>query len=182
MPRKSIPSTTVVQAVRGHFGLQQQELAAYLGVSPELVKHIEAGRRIATTPVLLRLAPLAALLPGPDAPAATVAPATACPPDPAPLEARRDFCQYRAANLRRRLRPLEALAARAQRWQQVLPGLLAAADARTELWLLRRQEQATQELGPAATAERLLLRLQAEAFETEAAALTKMLVWTNDVA
>lgn len=32
MPRKSVHSTTIVQAVRRYFGLEQQELAAYLGI------------------------------------------------------------------------------------------------------------------------------------------------------
>ncbi|MBO2008140.1 helix-turn-helix domain-containing protein [Hymenobacter negativus] len=175
MARKSIPSTTLVQTVRHYFGLQQSELAAYLGVTAAFIGHLEAGRKVLPSQVLLRLAPLAAWLPAPDAPASPAAPVPEALPDPEPLKARCDFCQYRAANLRRRLRPLEVHAAQARRWQQVLPALLAAADARTRPWLLRRQEQAARELGPEAVAERLVLRLQAEAFETEAAALATLL-------
>jgi transcriptional regulator with XRE-family HTH domain len=155
--------------------MQQSELAAYLGVSAAFIGHIEAGRKVLPNQLLLRLAPLATLLPAPGAPPALATAPLEAPPEAAPLEARRDFCQWRAANLRRRLGPLEAYAAQARRWQQVLPTLLATADERTRPWLLRRQEQASRELGPAAGAERHLLRLQAEALETEAAALAALL-------
>ncbi|MBO0356497.1 hypothetical protein J0X19_00940 [Hymenobacter sp. BT186] len=190
MPRRAIPSTTLVAAVRKYFGLVQHELAAYLGVSPELVKHIEAGRRTLTGPVLLRLNSLAQLLP-PDAPAQPAAPEPDMPPPgapaPGPLEARLDYCQHHAGKLRRELRTLAAGQAQARRWQAVLPGLLRAPalpevllpapDAhRARQWLLARQQQATAILTDADTVARYhLLRLRADALETEAAALAELL-------
>ena len=174
MPRKSIPSTSLVQAVRRHFGLHQFELAAYLGVGRAMVGHLEAGRRPLPTPVLLRLAPLASLLP----PAETIAEAAKpelLPPAAAPLAARLDQCQHEAAHLRRTLSRMSQQLEHARRWQQALPALLAAADERARPWLLRRQEQATADLDAEASAGYHLLRLRAEALEAEAAALAALL-------
>ncbi|MDO7876881.1 helix-turn-helix transcriptional regulator [Hymenobacter sp. ASUV-10] len=71
-------STTLAADVRAHFGLTQAELAAYLGVSPGQVAHLEAGRRQAAVYPNLRLTRLAQLLPPPEgtgavAPASSVA-------------------------------------------------------------------------------------------------------------
>ncbi len=182
MPRRSIPSNTLVAAVRRHFGLEQQELAAYLGVSRVLLANIEAGRRALTGRLLLRLAPLAALVP--DAPASPEsAPPPAGPPAPAPLRARLDYCQQHARLLRRELRSLEQQLARARRWQQVLPGLLAAArvptptadEDRARQWLLARHARTAPGLDADDTAHYHLLRLRTAALETEAAALTALL-------
>lgn len=68
MPRKSIPSTTLVQAVRRYFGLEQQELAAYLGIGRAMVGHLESGRRSLSATLLLRLNPLALHLPATEPP------------------------------------------------------------------------------------------------------------------
>jgi transcriptional regulator with XRE-family HTH domain len=178
MPRRSIPSSTLVAAVRRHFGLEQQELAAYLGVSRVLLANIEAGRRALTSQLLLRLAPLAALVP--DAPAAneSTLPPTG-PAAPAPLLARLDYCLQHARLLRRELRGLAQQLARARRWQQVLPGLLAAAPVPDEgparQWLLARHATTAPGLDADDTARYHLLRLRAEALETEAAALAALL-------
>lgn len=181
MPRKAIPSTTLVAAARKYFGLQQQELAAYLGVSAELVKHIESGRRTLTGPVLLRLNPLAALLPA-EAPARPAAPAPeiAPPGNPAagPLEARLDACQHQAGKLRRELQRLAAAHAQARRWQAVLPYLLATTEAGTPAhqWLLARQQHTHATLhDPHEAARYHLLRLRVQALETEAAGLAALL-------
>ncbi|GAA3926820.1 helix-turn-helix transcriptional regulator [Hymenobacter algoricola] len=190
MPRKSIPSTTLVAQVRKHFGLEQQELAAYLGISRPYVADLEAGRRALTSRVLLRLNPLAALLPA-DAPARPAAPAPEVPPPGLPdadlLLARLDTCRHQAAQLRRELKKLAAAQAGARRWLAVLPGLLAAPDlpaalttpaeaARARQWLLTRQARAHIDLHDAADAARYhLLRLRAAALEAEAAGLRALL-------
>ncbi|WP_022823513.1 helix-turn-helix domain-containing protein [Hymenobacter norwichensis] len=190
MPRKSIPSTTLVAQVRRYFGLEQQELAGYLGISRPYVADIEAGRRTLTAAVLLRLNPLARLLPAAtpttsSAPEPTDVPTI--PPAPGLLEARLDYCQHHARRLRRELQQLAAAAVKVRRWQAVLPGLLAApalpetllpaAEAhRARQWLLHRQQQTTALLNDSAWAARYhLLRLRAEALETEAAALVELL-------
>ncbi|WP_022822904.1 helix-turn-helix transcriptional regulator [Hymenobacter norwichensis] len=61
MPRRSIPSTTLLAQVRKYYGLDQQELADYLRISRPYVADIEAGRRSLTSKILLRLNPLALL-------------------------------------------------------------------------------------------------------------------------
>ncbi len=159
MSRKSIPSTTLVQAVRRYFGLEQQALAAYFGVTRAQVAHIESGRRALSSALLLRLNPLARHLP----PAAEAAPDALPPSAPAPeaqaLEWRRAQCAHRARRLRRALAGLLQSATHAHRWATALPEAAAHAAALT----------------PAAVARYHLLRLQAEALETEAAALTALL-------
>ena len=162
MPRKSIPSTTLVQAVRRYFGLEQQQLAAYLGVTRAQVAHIESGRRALSSALLLRLNPLALHLP-PDSDALAapvgVLPPSAPAPDPKELDWRRRQCLHRAARLRRELAPLLQSATYAHRWAAAHPDAAPHAAALT----------------PADVARTHLLRLQAEALETEAAALAALL-------
>ena len=189
MPRPSIHSNTLLAQVRRYFGLPQWELAAFLGVSPELVKHIEAGRRSLSGPVLLRLNELARLLPAHPEPVAapppdSPGPAFSGPPEAAPVLARLDVCQHRAGQQRRQLARLTAALALARRWEQVLPGLLAtapvpadtsAAAARRRRWLAARQQETQEALGPAAAARYQLLRVRVDALEAEAAALRALL-------
>ncbi|TGE24662.1 XRE family transcriptional regulator [Hymenobacter aquaticus] len=190
MPRRSIPSTTLLAQVRKHFGLDQQELADYFGISRPYVADIEAGRRVLTSRVLLRLNPLAALLPA-EAPARPASPAPEVVPPgvpaPGPLQDRLAACRHQARKLRQELQKLAAAHAGAQRWLAVLPGLLAAPGlpaalatlaeaARARQWLLARQQQAHATLHDAEGAARYhLLRLRAEALETEAAGLAALL-------
>lgn len=61
----SLPSDTLEAAVRTQFGLSQEELARYLGVTRGLVAYLEAGRRPPTAALTRRLGYLAALLPPP---------------------------------------------------------------------------------------------------------------------
>lgn len=75
MPRQSIPSAMLLAQVRRYFDLEQQELGAYLGISWQLVKHIEAGHRTLTSRVLLPAEDLAPL-------SETELAATAAPPAP----------------------------------------------------------------------------------------------------
>jgi len=186
MPRKSIHSTTLLATVRQFFALQQQQLATYLGVSPELVKHIEAGRRTMSSGVLLGLNALAQVLPdhpAPDAKEFNDAPPAA--PEPSLLEPRLDECLHKAHQLRQKMQPLARRTRFAKRWQQVLPGLLAAAPAPAEApdspadrrrrWLLARQAAAAADLDAVSSAEWHLLRVRAEALEAEAAALAALL-------
>jgi len=174
MPRAALRSTSPLAAVRRYFGLHQFELAAYLGSSPELAKHQEAGRRSLGAATTQRLLPLLQALPATPAPPAAPA-AGLAPPAPEPLLARLDYCRHHAARLRRELGKLEKTLEYARRWQAALPALLAQADARAHPWLLRRQEQAAADLDAEASAAYHLLRLRAEALEAEAAALMALL-------
>lgn len=187
MGRRAIPSTTVVAAVRAHFGLTQQELADWLGVTVGFVSHLEAGRSACPTPAYNRLLPLALCLPPDPAPGAA-RPAPVPPPAPpvqpiserGEFEARLDYCRHHAARLCRAMRPFERQARAQARWQAALPTLLAAPpdsvaasplDAPDRQWLLARAAPLSNDT----VAEWHRLRLRAEALEYEAAALAALL-------
>jgi DNA-binding XRE family transcriptional regulator len=168
--------------VRRYFGLDQTKLALFLEVSKALIGHIEAGRRGLSLSLRLRLLPLLRHLPeGPIMRPADEAllPATAPAPETAVLEARRRYCVAKATILRAELYDLTVRAVHASRWQQALPDVLADLPNRED------QEMApalanwlptlARTFRPAQTAEWHLLRLQAEALETEAAALAGLL-------
>lgn len=187
MPRTAPESFTLLARVRRHFGLQQRELAALLGISNALVHQIEAGRRALTREVGERLAPFLAAL---EAAAPELLP-EAPPPgsfDPGPLEKRRAACLHEARNLRYRLRELPTQARQATHWARARPGLLAAlpppppegmAPATREEARLRYVHSwlATVPLAlpPEALAEWHLLHQRALALEAEAAALAALL-------
>ena len=181
MGRRAKPSTSELAWVRRYFGLEQATLAAYLGVSPAQVGHLEAGRRFPSGQLLLALVPLIEQVRAPE-PAAALPVAPNAPPAPAPLEARRDYCHHHATRLRRELRPLLEAAEVARRWQRALPALLAAAPAGSpnHAWLLRRQQQAAADLDAEASARCHLLRLRAEMLEAEAAALAALLAGSGE--
>ena len=127
MPRRAVPSTRLVARVRAWFGLHQDELAVYLGVSPSLVRGLESGRRSLSAALLPALLPLAQHLPAPEnaaPPAPTLPPGTAAP-DAAELDFRLRVCQQQAAKLEAELAQLATRAWVANRWAQALPVLLA---------------------------------------------------------
>jgi DNA-binding XRE family transcriptional regulator len=177
MPRKSIPSTSLVQAVRRYFGLQQRELATFLGVSEAMIGHIEAGRKVLPGKLLLRLNALAIHLP-PDADTAGAPaeglPATAPSPETKELEWRRALCTQRAGRLRRELAALLHRATYAARWTAALASQPDSLSPPTPLPSEALRPRAAT-LTPADVARYHLLRLQAEALETEAAALAALL-------
>ena len=175
MPRRAKPSTTSLAQVRRYFGLDQATLAAYMGVGVGMVGHIEAGRKVGSNSMLLRLLPLVQSLPAIPAPPETPA-AYLAPPAAPPLQARLAQCRHQAAKLRRELQALTGTLETARRWQQALPPLLAqAADERARAWLLRRQEQAAADLDGETAARYHLLRLRLAALEAEAAGLAALL-------
>jgi transcriptional regulator with XRE-family HTH domain len=176
MGRRAIPSNTLAAALRKHFGLTQAELGEFLGLTRGQVAHVEAGRHLFAPATEAPLGYLLPALPAPGAPAAPEDPAVhLAPPDAAPLAARLDYCQHHANKLRRELAALTQQLTIARRWQAALPALLAEADERTRPWLLRRQAQAAADLDGETAARYHLLRLRAEALETEAIALGKLL-------
>jgi DNA-binding XRE family transcriptional regulator len=200
MALPAIPNNSVVTDVRQYFGLGQQDLATWLGVTQTQASHLETGRRSLSPAVAEALAPLVAQLPPPGAAAmasalrlaSAAAPALALgQPEAAPLVSRLDYCQHHARRLRRALAPLEAQAATAARWAAALPALRAALppdpgpahepDAATAwpAWLTwhrhRWLAQRPTALPPDLSARYHLLRLQAEVLDAEAAALAALL-------
>ncbi|TGE13410.1 antitoxin Xre-like helix-turn-helix domain-containing protein [Hymenobacter elongatus] len=143
MPRRARSRNTLVFRVRAWFGLQQDELALYLGVSKATVQAMESQRfRIGpavSEPLFLLLAQLPPAVP---ATAETMAmplplPPTELPPDSAAPEAaeldfRRRVCLYQAVGLQAQADKLALQAAIQVRWAQALPALLAAYPAPTE--------------------------------------------------
>ncbi|WP_460555705.1 helix-turn-helix domain-containing protein [Hymenobacter daeguensis] len=190
MARPSNFPDSQLAVMRQYLGIPQQELAGFLGISRSLLANLEANRRSMSRAVAERAAPLLNLVPE-DARRQvlglpTPPPALPTAPAPGPLEARRDFCQWRARNLRHELLALHQKAAVGARWQTALPALLAALPAAApdpappgEWSRLTYPRELAQLWATAFTpddaARHHLLRLQAEALETEAAALTALL-------
>ena len=186
MPRRALPSTRLAARVRAWFGLTQDELALYLGVSPALVRHLESGRRALSTGVQPALLTLFVQLPvvadGSPRPAAAptkLSPGT-LPPDLSELDFRRRVCLQQVARLSAQAEPLAQQARVAERWMQALPALLAATPALAETadrtawrigWLHRRARPL-----PAEAATRWhLLQARIVALRAEAEALAAML-------
>ena len=190
MARPSNFPDSRLAVMRQYLGLPQQELADFLGISRSMLANLEANRRAMSQAVHARAAPLLALVPKgalllvlgiPEPP-----PALPVAPASGPLEARRDYCLWRAANLRYELRPLHQRAAVGRRWQTALPVLLAALSpaapdpAPPGDWSRFTYPRELAQLWATAftaddAARYHLLRLQAEALETEAAALAALL-------
>jgi len=194
---RPVLSTTIVAAVRAYFGLTQDDLAQYLGVSRAAVSHAEAGRRHFGTAVWLRLLPLAELLP-PDAPAPGLPAALAAPqlpPGPPaalaepPVRRRLRHCAHEAQQLRHTLESRYAAGQQARRWQQALPGLLAllpatpAADSRWQQrqrrWLATHSAEMADKLDAASLTDYQLLALRLHYLEQEAAELRRWLPDTS---
>ena len=195
MPRFGSLFDSLPARIRRYFGISQEELASYLGLTGAQVSRLEAGKQDTSAAIwqqLDRLAtPLPAAEPLPLTAAVLLTLATA--PERAPLEARLDYCQHHARRLRRALRPLEAQATYAARWRDALPVLRAGLppDPGGEeppvatgpgrwasflvwyrwRWLALRPTT----LSPDEAARYHLLRLQAEALEAEAEALAALL-------
>ncbi|WP_035567010.1 helix-turn-helix domain-containing protein [Hymenobacter sp. IS2118] len=185
MPRRRISTDTPIGSVRRYFGLSQEELAMFLDSGRAIISHIEAGRRDLTLALSLRLLPLLKHLPAPPLlpPDHEPLPATAPAPEAAPLEFRRKVCLHRAQGLRLQLLKLTARAVYASRWQQALPTILTDLAARATTPEETDMNEAigrwlpalTRRFKPSHAAQYHLLRLQAEAYETEAAALAELL-------
>jgi len=144
MPRRAFPSTSLAAAVRGHFGLSQAELAAFMGISRSHLAEAEAGRKNLGPGPDQRLQVLARQLPPPDGhgpPAPTFGPAATGPPEAlataatsadalAPLRRRLARCQWLGTQLRYELsarrEPGQARHQRRQWAVQVLGPALAA--------------------------------------------------------
>ena len=190
MARPSNFPDSRLAVLRQYLGLPQQQLADFLGISRSLLANLEANRRSMSQAVHERAAPLLALLPEGALLMVLAAPvpppALPAAPAPGPLEARRDYCVWRAANLRYELRALHGRAAVALRWQQALPALQAALPpaapdpAPPGEWARLTYprllvEQCAEAFTPDDAARCHLLRLRAEALETEAAALLALI-------
>jgi transcriptional regulator with XRE-family HTH domain len=186
---KTIPSGTAPARVRAYFGLTQDELADYLGVTRGAVSHAER-RRIAFGPaVWLQLLPLAQHLPPTTElapPAATTLPEEELPGQAAdPIRRRLQACRREARRLRTTLEAWYQAYQQAQRWQQVLPQLLAllpdspAADSpgqqRQRRWLARHSTTVADALDELTLTEGRVLQLRLRHLEAEATELHRWL-------
>lgn len=142
MPRRARNRTTLVFRVRTWFGLQQDELALYLGVSKATVQSMESQRvGISPTvsgPLLLLLAQLPPPVPAtaetvamPLPPPPTQLPPGSASPEAAELDFRRRVCLHQAIGLKAQANKLALQAATRARWAQALPALLEAYPAPT---------------------------------------------------
>ncbi|WP_400193945.1 hypothetical protein [Hymenobacter sp. B81] len=166
----------------------------WLGLTKAHVSHLSTGRRSLSPAAAQALAPLLRQLPLPGSEGDTPGlppPLALAPPEADPLDARLRYCQYHARRLRRQLEPLEAQATAAARWVAALPAIRAAlppdpgpaAEPDSALdwpawhnWFRHRWlERRSAALPPVLSAQYHLLRLRAEALETEAAALRALL-------
>ncbi|GAA3919446.1 helix-turn-helix transcriptional regulator [Hymenobacter algoricola] len=171
-------SLNVLARIRRWFGLRQDELAEYLGISPVLVHSVETGRRPLSQAVGEAMLPLARQLPEPiallDAPLPTTLPPNAPAPDAGELSFRRRVCLQRAARLRAQAGKLAHRAHHAHRWQQALPALLpppTAPAAEHAAWLTRWLHRRARPLSATDVTRWHRLLAQARACEAEAAAL-----------
>ncbi|TGE27452.1 helix-turn-helix transcriptional regulator [Hymenobacter metallicola] len=178
MPRRAAPSTSILARIRAWFGLQQQELALYLGISQQLVHSIESGRHHMSYLVADAMLPLARQLPEPitrlDEPLPAALPPSAPAPDAGELDFRRRVCLQRAAKLRAQAAKLASRAHYAHRWQQALPQLLPppeAPDPEQAAWLTGWLQRRARPLTPEEVTRWHLLQAQAGALEAEAALL-----------
>ncbi|MBX0291493.1 helix-turn-helix transcriptional regulator [Hymenobacter sp. HSC-4F20] len=182
MARRAAASTNVLARIRAWFGLSQDELGLYLGVSPALIRGIESSRRTLSQQVTAGTLALARYLPTPvtlvEAPLPTALPAGTPPPDAAALDGRRRVCLQRAARLREEAEQLTRQAHYAHRWAQALPGLLPPADTpptdRTT-WLTDWLQRRARPLSAEEATRWHLLHAQARALEAEATTLASLL-------
>ena len=184
MARRSRASTNLLVRLRTWFGLDQAELALYLGTSPALIGSIESSRRALTADLFLALRPLVLQLPPAEAagPAPGAGPPPGLPaPDAGELGFRRRVCAGQVAKLTRELAALEARARVATHWAQALPALLhAAAEAHATpdpanpdrgAWLADWLTRQARPLPPEAGTRWHLLRARLAALAAEMAAL-----------
>lgn len=183
MARRAAASTNVLARIRAWFGLSQDELGLYLGVSSSLVRGIESSRRTLSQQVTGGTLALARYLPTPvtlvEAPLPAALPAGTPAPDAAALDVRRRGCLQRAAKLREQAEQLTRQAHYAHRWAQALPVLLLPlADApptdRTT-WLTDWLQRRARPLSMEEATRWHLLHAQARALEAEAATLASLL-------
>ncbi|RTQ46816.1 XRE family transcriptional regulator [Hymenobacter gummosus] len=186
MARGARFSDSLLQRIRRYFGLDQHEMAMWLGLTQPQLSRYESGDRAMPIEVDMDLEPWRVQLPA--EPLTTPAYG---PPQRGPLEARLNYCQHHARRLRWQLRPLEEQAVLAARLAAALPHLRAALppdpgpeanpdpvtdwpgvlNQHRHRWLSHRRTT----LLPGQSAQYQLWRLQAEALETEAAALRELL-------
>ena len=185
----ALPSDNLLARVRAWFGLDQAALALYLGVSRELVRSAESGRRQLTATLLLPLLPLLKHLPPAGAAPEVRAAAESVPGSPPPglpapeaaeLDFRRRVCRQQAAKAARELAALEARARVAAHWAEALPELLEVAEATPPdpdnpdhaQWLRGWLTRKARPLPPEAATRWHLLRARLAALAAEEAALS----------
>ncbi|MCB2407424.1 helix-turn-helix transcriptional regulator [Hymenobacter lucidus] len=168
----SPPAEPVVIRVRTYFGLSQQELARFLGVSRALVALVETGRRTLPAEAATRLAILDSGISEEAATPVEVSRSALATWEPLQLHQRK--CLRQASGLRQELLQLQTQAAQYQRRLQALPLLSQAlgqfpADAELQAWLEQLATEARYGLFDCGTAAQTLLTVRITALEFEAA-------------
>ena len=164
-------SSSLLAAVRAHFGWSQQTLAEGLGIRRVRVAEAERSTRQLPLAALPRLALLVSCLP------VAAPPAPPPPPDPVALRRRQQQCQHLAAGVGRQLTDLEARAAQAAARLAALPTLVAAptgaalAPVAGPAWFRVQALEAETILAEAGPTAQALLRARRAGLEAEAAAL-----------
>lgn len=178
-------ASTLLQAVRLHYGLTIRQLAGVLGASEAQLWQAGTGRRDLFVAALLRLRPLAEALPppwgsGPPAAAAEAAtpflalPALPHEPAPTPLRRRLHTCRHLLLALDQKLAPARHRQDQARHMLAVLPALASAlppTDEQAARQLPLLEAQARERLNPAATAALALLLVRQQSLQVEAAQL-----------
>jgi DNA-binding XRE family transcriptional regulator len=190
---KRIPSTTLSAQVRAYFGLSQDDLGQYAGVSRSMVVQAETRRCDYSPGSWLRLLPLVMELPTGSGPGEEALEAAAAP-DADLLRHHLRTCEHKAGLLRLTLEKLELPRQHAQRWQRVLPLLLADLPAdpatddryqqRRRRWLAYHTANMADVLRarPSTELQQLALRLRLRLLETEATTLRQWLAEGEDAA
>jgi transcriptional regulator with XRE-family HTH domain len=183
-------SNTLSANVRTYFGLRQDDIAEYAGISRSQVAQAEGGRCDYGPRAWLRLLPLVMQAPppigiGPE----EEAPEVESDLDGDLLHQRLRTCEHEAVLLRRTLARHEQPRLYAQRWLRALPLLLAelpadpAADdryqRRSRRWLSYHSAKMHDVLDALPSTELRLLTLRLHYLEDEAATLRQWLAGTN---
>lgn len=165
----------LLRTVRTRFGLSQEQLAPWLGVSGRLISYAEKGARKLPANALAQLTRLATLLPA-DPAAPVDEPAFAEAVDLAPLHTRVADCRYEALTIRRELaRQAERAAEYFLQLAAVAALLPSAANDGERLWLELRQLEATRGQRASGSTKQVLLRARLAALEAEVAWLAQHL-------
>ncbi|GAA4350419.1 hypothetical protein GCM10023185_08090 [Hymenobacter saemangeumensis] len=201
MGRPCYPSPTLAAAVRAHFGLNQDELARFVGVSRAQLANVEAGRRELAEAPRYRLWVLARQLPPPDGlgPAAPDFAARHDSPllsaaDTQLLQKRLDHCRYLLTKARYELGQEDDPARHAarRRWAVAVlrPALAALPDAASAArwpgatpnppadlhWLAGLETHTQAAPPPLSPGQHVLAQARLHALEAEAAALQAALL------
>ena len=170
-----------IRSIRLKFGLNQQQIALWLGISRSLVAHYERETRSLPTSAVLQLARLEILIDNMQQAKRTGTTKYEIHPSSAErhiqtqkvLQQHAEICSYKAEKMRKELTDLQIMHKQTLEWLQVLENMLAdpasaAYDKMELLWLQVQQRQALKKLGQCDEAAQLKARVKIESLEAVA--------------